>query len=123
MDKHTTTTGRRGFLKQSALAVAAVQVAATACSADAASGAIGETQYGKVRGASENGVHRFLGIRYGAETSGKNRFQPPVKPEPWTGVHDAVEWGKVAPQPHRLTGRGQCLGVERIRPPRGGRGS
>lgn len=82
MSYETNTTGRRLFLKQSAFAAAA---AATACTADAAGGAIAETQYGKVRGVSENGVHRFLGIRYGADTGGTNRFQPPAKPEPWTG--------------------------------------
>ena len=95
MSHETTTTGRRGFLKQSALAVAAAQLA---CTADAAGGAVAETQYGKVRGTSQNGVHRFLGIRYGADTGGTNRFQPPAKPESWTGVRDAVEWGHVAPQ-------------------------
>ena len=44
-----------------------------------------ETSNGKVRGMVHNGIHSFKGIPYGASTAGKNRFMPPVKPEPWTG--------------------------------------
>jgi para-nitrobenzyl esterase len=102
-------TGRRRFLKRSAFAFAAAQLA---CTADAAGGAIAETRYGKVRGISENGVHRFLGIRYGADTGGTNRFQPPVRPEPWTGVRDAVEWGHVAPQALPTGGIDYTLSVQ-----------
>ncbi len=46
-----------------------------------------------------DGIHVFRGLPYGGDTSGKNRFMRPTKPEPWTGVHDAIEWGHVAPQP------------------------
>jgi para-nitrobenzyl esterase len=46
--------------------------------------AVANTQYGKVRGFILRGIHTFLGIPYGADTSGSNRFMPPQKPNPWT---------------------------------------
>jgi para-nitrobenzyl esterase len=57
-----------------------------------------ETNAGKIRGAAVNGIHAFKGIPYGASTAGKNRFMPPVKPEPWSGVRDALHCGRSAPQ-------------------------
>ena len=60
--------------------------------------AVASTQHGKVRGYVLRGVHHFLGIPYGADTSGANRFLPPQKPKPWTNVLPAVWWGNSAPQ-------------------------
>ena len=60
--------------------------------------AIADTESGKVQGFILNGVYTFLGVPYGADTSGKNRFMPPMKPEPWTGVRPAVFYGNSAPQ-------------------------
>ena len=60
--------------------------------------AIAQTQYGKVQGYILNNVYTFLGIPYGADTSGKNRFMPPQKPEPWTGTRPALFYGNCAPQ-------------------------
>lgn len=60
--------------------------------------AVANTQYGKVRGYILRGVHTFLGIPYGADTSGENRFMPPQKPKPWAEVKPAVWWGNSAPQ-------------------------
>ena len=57
-----------------------------------------ETACGKVRGRSVAGIHSFLGLRYGASTDGRNRFMPPEKPQPWTGIQDAFSYGNSAPQ-------------------------
>ncbi|HEX8435514.1 carboxylesterase/lipase family protein [Archangium sp.] len=54
---------------------------------------IADTASGQVRGVLSEGIRVFKGIPYGGPTSGKNRFMPPVKPEPWSGVRDAVEYG------------------------------
>ena len=60
--------------------------------------AIADTAYGKVKGFILRGITQFRGIPYGADTSGKNRFMPPQKPERWDGVRPAVWWGNSAPQ-------------------------
>src|SRR5512136_446651 len=60
--------------------------------------AIAETTYGKVRGFIHKDIYNFLGIPYGANTEGKNRFLPPQKPEPWTDIYPAVYWPNAAPQ-------------------------
>ena len=57
-----------------------------------------ETANGKVRGAVIDGIQTFKGLRYGASTSGPNRFMPPKKPESWTGVRDAFDFGPICPQ-------------------------
>src|SRR5215813_9756333 len=64
-------------------------------------GPIVETASGKIRGLVIDKVNAFKGIPYGASTAGANRFMPPAKPAPWTGVKDTIEWGEEAPQgPH-----------------------
>ena len=60
--------------------------------------AVSETTSGKVRGYQLRGVYHFLGVPYGADTSGANRFMPPQKPKPWTDVYPALWWGNTAPQ-------------------------
>jgi para-nitrobenzyl esterase len=60
--------------------------------------AVAETTNGKVRGFIHKDVYNFLGIPYGADTGGKNRFMPPQKPEPWTDIFPAVYWPNAAPQ-------------------------
>ncbi|MBN2482082.1 MAG: carboxylesterase/lipase family protein [Bacteroidales bacterium] len=60
--------------------------------------AVAETTYGKVKGYILRDIYYFLGIPYGANTTGSNRFMPPQKPEPWTEVFPAVWWGNTAPQ-------------------------
>src|SRR5688500_12184594 len=60
--------------------------------------AVTETAYGKVRGYVLRDIHYFLGIPYGADTSGANRFMPPQKPKPWTDIRPTLWWGNTAPQ-------------------------
>ncbi len=57
-----------------------------------------DTTNGPVKGYILRGVHYYLGIPYGAPTSGPNRFMPPQKPKPWSEVFPAVWWGNSAPQ-------------------------
>ena len=60
--------------------------------------AVTDTTSGKVRGYILRDIHYFLGIPYGADTSGANRFMPPQKPKPWAEVYPALWWGNSAPQ-------------------------
>lgn len=60
--------------------------------------AVTDTVYGKVRGFIHKDIYNFLGIPYGASTSGKNRFMPAQKPDPWNDVYPAVYWPNAAPQ-------------------------
>jgi para-nitrobenzyl esterase len=89
---------RRCFLVQSALTGAAVLVARRHALAAAPSDPVVDTASGKIRGAAADGINAFKGIPYGASTAGANRFMPPQKPEPWSGVREAVDWAGHAPQ-------------------------
>src|SRR5262249_14947630 len=57
-----------------------------------------DAEFGRLRGKAVDGVNMFLGVPYGAPTSGANRFMPPQKHESWKGVRDALEFGPLAPQ-------------------------
>jgi para-nitrobenzyl esterase len=59
---------------------------------------VAETQYGKVRGVTIQGVQMFRGIPYGGPTEGAGRFMPPAKPKKWAGVFDATRNGPRSPQ-------------------------
>ena len=62
------------------------------------SGSIAQTRSGKVRGLYNGRAHVFKGIQYGSSTVGDNRFMPPQKPMPWSGVRDATQLGGQSPQ-------------------------
>lgn len=57
-----------------------------------------ETAQGKLRGSQPGDVAVFKGIRYGAPTSGRNRFMPPQSVAKWAGVRDALTYSDVSPQ-------------------------
>ena len=61
-------------------------------------GPVVETTAGKIRGTIEDKVSAFRGVPYGASTAGAGRFMPPEKPQPWTGVQDAIQLGHRSPQ-------------------------
>ena len=100
---------RRSLMKSSLLGGGAAAVSAlfggliptAALALDDSSKYIGpvvETASGKIRGVLQAGTHTFRGIPYGASTAGSNRFMPPRKPEPWTGVREVFQNGPTAPQ-------------------------
>lgn len=105
--KKTNSIDRRAFLGSAGVAAAACAMSpffvARAHSEEVMKGAVVETNYGKVRGTVHNGIHSFKGIPYGGSTTGRNRFMPPTKPEPWTSVRDATKFGHWSPQNMRYT--------------------
>jgi para-nitrobenzyl esterase len=81
-------------------------------------GVVAETASGRVRGAIVDEIKIFKGIPYGGTTAGTNRFMPPTKPTPWTGVRDGLAYGRSAPQTNpgaraaQASTSGQRLGTE-----------
>src|SRR5436190_4831616 len=98
-------TDRRSFL-QNSLAATGGLLASRLTSISTFAGSLeGEapvaaTRFGKVRGYLDQGINVFKGVRYGADTSSR-RFMPPLPPEPWTEVRDALSYESSAPQPSR----------------------
>jgi len=86
---------RRTFVKQASLLFAATQAAPWLSLASAADtdSVIADTSAGKIRGLAVQDIKVFKGVPYGGTTAGKNRFMPPTKPAPWSGVRDAVRSG------------------------------
>jgi para-nitrobenzyl esterase len=80
---------------------------------------LAETAAGWVRGTRTNGVSAFLGVPYGANTGGSNRFLPPQRVTPWRGVRDATAYGHIAPQPLPSAGLDYALLIDWINQPGG----
>jgi para-nitrobenzyl esterase len=97
---------RRSFLKGLSLLAAggpasfavASRAEAAQRPASATSEVIVETTTGKIRGMSLDGIRTFKGVPYGAATAGASRFMPPKRPQPWSGVRDALALGPQCPQ-------------------------
>lgn len=89
---------RRHFLELGATAAVGAAFAPRALALPDRVSPVVQTTNGQVRGLSEDGVHAYLGVRYGAPPVGPLRFQPPRRPEPWTGVMDTVRYGHSAMQ-------------------------
>lgn len=60
--------------------------------------AVAETTNGKVRGFIHKDIFNFLGIPYGANTSGNNRFMLPQKPDHLNDIFPAAYWPNAVPQ-------------------------
>src|SRR3989442_1343968 len=68
------------------------------------------TRQEQVRGHVSDGVAAFKGIPYAAPPFGPNRFQPPRPLQSWNGVRDALDYGRVPPQPPYAPPFDQLLG-------------
>lgn len=90
---------RRSFLKGMGFAFAAGTLGAPRAFAIADQVTpLVDTTGGMVLGLLDGGIHTFCGIPYAAPPIGALRFMPPQKPEPRTGVIDALRFGHSAMQ-------------------------
>jgi para-nitrobenzyl esterase len=60
-------------------------------------GTVVATAAGRIRGYRRDGVYGFKGVPYGASTGGAGRFMPPAALEPWTGIRNALAYGRTCP--------------------------
>lgn len=88
---------RRQVLRGATVALGAAAFPGMANAVRSGNAPVVATTAGQVRGYSENGVKVFKGVRYGADTASR-RFMPPVAPDPWNGIADALEYGPSCPQ-------------------------
>lgn len=65
---------------------------------------------GLVRGTSEEGIRRFLGVPYAAAPFGENRFRAPQPVQDWEGVREADAFGATPPQRPYAGPIGELLG-------------
>jgi para-nitrobenzyl esterase len=86
----------RLYLGAAATVATAVSLAASPSSG---SDPIVQTKQGKLEGQTSKSSYSFLGIHYGADTGGQNRFLPPQAVQSWSGVKKADQMGNRCPQP------------------------
>src|SRR5262249_10900466 len=65
---------------------------------DRSKGPVVNTAEGPVRGYSQGGVYRFLGIPYAAPPVGDLRWRPPAPVKKWNDVRDATQYANTCPQ-------------------------
>ena len=92
---------RRALLSGAGAAAGALGLLGKAYAASPAP--IAQTAAGQIRGQDRDGIKVFLGVPYGADTSGTNRWLPPKPVTPWRGVRDALAYGPVPPQTTPVT--------------------
>lgn len=90
---------RRSFLQQTTLLATATGLASFGNIGRASTGTspVMRVRSGRLAGQTENGVHVFRGIPYGADTAPR-RFQAALPEQPWRGVRDALDYAAAAPQ-------------------------
>lgn len=94
----------------------AMGLLAGASAAQPAAGAAGpvvQASGGLLRGATQQGIHSFKGIPYGASTSGTQRFRAPLPAPAWRGTRDALEYGDQCPQMQPTGGSARLGPLER----------
>jgi para-nitrobenzyl esterase len=89
---------RRDFLKKSSTIAAVSSLGLGRAWSQDGAFATADTAFGTIRGVDADGIKTFKGVPYGATTAGANRFLPPRDPLAWSGVRDALVWGRSAPQ-------------------------
>lgn len=96
----------------------AADVKQTKVSENSSEATIRETEFGKVQGVREDGVYKWLGVPYGGDTSGENRWQAPTDPEEWSDILDTTEPGDVALQlsANGVVGSESALNLDIYRP-------
>lgn len=85
---------RIDIMKTQIVLMAAASVLATPAAAQMV-----RTSHGPVSGTRSDGVERFLGIPYGADTGGAGRFRKAKPAADWVSTRAATEFGKRCPQP------------------------
>ena len=75
----------------------AATLAATGAVRAQAGDPVVQTSHGPVTGLKRDGINRFLGIRYGADTA-PNRFRAPRAPAAWSEPVAAQAYGSASPQ-------------------------
>lgn len=97
---------RRHFLRTSAICslaagisapLSAGAIVAPSARSRGQASPIARVRSGRLAGQTEQGIHVFRGIPYGADTAPR-RFRRAVQELPWRGVHDALDYAAAAPQ-------------------------